>query len=423
MLRRVITSAITRAHLRAVTVVIVVIAATVLSSAPYLTSAQTPGPCEPPNAPCTIWPSTQVPAVLAKNDANAVELGVKFRSDVAGYISGIRFFKSSQNTGTHIGSLWSATGTLVASAAFTNETASGWQQVNFPSPIQIAANTTYVASYHTNTGFYSANENYFATSGFNSPPLRALANGVDGLNGVYRYGATAFPNQSFNSTNYWVDVVFVTSLAPDTTPPIVQSTTPAPNATNVNIAATVTATFNEAMSASSIGPSSFELRDSGSNVVAAIITYDAATRTASLQPSATLAYSSTYSARVRGGVTGVEDVAGNSLTSGFVWTFTTSPVPTPLGCPCSIWLPSQAPVQAAEPDAGPFELGLKFRSDVAGYITGVRFYKSLQNTGTHVGNLWTAAGAQLATATFTGESASGWQEVLFQNPVAIAANS
>ena len=38
-------------------------------------------------------------------------------------------------------------GQLLASAPFTNETASGWQQVNFPAPVNIAANTTYVASY------------------------------------------------------------------------------------------------------------------------------------------------------------------------------------------------------------------------------------------------------------------------------------
>jgi hypothetical protein len=82
-------------------------------------------------------------------------LGVKFRADVSGFITGIRYYKSPTNTGTHVGSLWTSTGTRLAQVTFTNETASGWQQVNFTSPVAISAGTTYVASYHTTTGHYA----------------------------------------------------------------------------------------------------------------------------------------------------------------------------------------------------------------------------------------------------------------------------
>ena len=78
-----------------------------------------------------------------------VEVGVKFSSDTAGFIAGVRFYKSVNNTGTHIGNLWSSTGTLLGRATFVNEGASGWQEVRFGAPVAIAANTTYVASYHT----------------------------------------------------------------------------------------------------------------------------------------------------------------------------------------------------------------------------------------------------------------------------------
>src|SRR5262249_54368607 len=54
-------------------------------------------------APSTIWSSTAAPTVAADSDSSAVEVGVKFRSDVAGYITGIRFYKGSTNTGTHVG--------------------------------------------------------------------------------------------------------------------------------------------------------------------------------------------------------------------------------------------------------------------------------------------------------------------------------
>ena len=146
--------------------------------------------------------------MLADPDTQAVELGVKFRADVDGFITGIRFYKSAANTGTHVGHLWTSTGQQLASVTFTGETPSGWQQATFSTPVAVSANTVYIASYHTNGGRYSADGKYFATKSVDTPPLHALSNGIDGGNGVYRYGASGFPNQTYNSSNYWVDVVF-----------------------------------------------------------------------------------------------------------------------------------------------------------------------------------------------------------------------
>jgi hypothetical protein len=158
---------------------------------------------------CTIWPATAAPARPDEGPDMAVELGVKFRADSNGTITGIRFYKASTNTGTHVAKLWSITGQLLASATFTGETASGWQQVNFSNPVSITANTVYVASYYANVGHYADDQNYFANNGVDNSPLHALQNGVSGFNGVYSYGsASSFPTQSFNSSNYWVDVVF-----------------------------------------------------------------------------------------------------------------------------------------------------------------------------------------------------------------------
>src|SRR5262249_26832219 len=153
----------------------------------------------------SIWAPTAVPAVAAANDPNSVELGVKFRSDVVGYVTGLRFYKGSANTGTHVGHLWSSTGTLLATATFTGETASGWQQVTLSSPVAISANTTYVASYYAPAGGYSYTTGYFATVGVDNGPLHALASGQNGGNGLYSYGADGFPTQSYNGSNYWVD--------------------------------------------------------------------------------------------------------------------------------------------------------------------------------------------------------------------------
>jgi Domain of unknown function (DUF4082)/Bacterial Ig-like domain (group 3)/Bacterial Ig domain len=160
--------------------------------------AVSPRPC-----PCTLFPDTATPATANSNDASAIEVGVRFTSDTAGLVTGVRFYKGTSNTGTHIGDLWSASGSLLATGTFTNETASGWQTLTFPTPVAVSAGVQYVASYHTNVGFYSSTIGFY-TQPVDVPPLHAPSTG----NGVFAYGGTQFPSQSFNAANYWADVVF-----------------------------------------------------------------------------------------------------------------------------------------------------------------------------------------------------------------------
>ena len=379
------------------------------------------------SCPCSIWGTSATPARAAEtSDTGPLEVGVKFRSSAAGRITGVRFYKGATNTGTHVGHLWTGTGTLLATATFTNETATGWQEVAFSSPVTITAGTTYVASYYAPRGNYAVNEDYFANGGgVDSPPLRALSDGEDGGNGVYGYGALGtFPNGTYRSENYWVDVLYEPSGA-DTTAPTVTGVAPASGATSVSASANATATFSEAMSAASITTTNFELRGPGGTLVPAAVSYDAASRTATLNPTAALAASTAYTATVKGGATGVKDLAGNALATDRTWTFTTAASGGGgLGCPCSIWGTSAVPAHAAETgDSGPLEVGVKFRAQIDGNITGVRFYKGATNTGTHVGHLWTRTGTLLASATFTSETATGWQEVSFSSPVSITAGT
>ena len=157
--------------------------------------------------PCSLFGTAATPASIS-SDTSALELGVKFRSDVAGTVTGARFYKGSGNTGTHVANLWSSSGALLATATFSNETASGWQSVSFATPVQIQANTVYVISYHTNTGNYGQDAGYF-NSGWDNSPLHAPSTSTSGGNGVYAYGSSStFPNNTFNASNYWVDVVF-----------------------------------------------------------------------------------------------------------------------------------------------------------------------------------------------------------------------
>ena len=368
--------------------------------------------------PCSLWSNATTPAVTATSDPSAVELGVKFQASLAGYITGLRFYKGATNTGTHVGHLWTSSGTLLASATFTNESASGWQQVSFSSPVAISANTTYVASYHTTAGHYAVNSGYFATAGFANPPLQALAIGpVNGGNGVYLYGASGFPTQTFDAANYWVDVIFNTT---GTSTPTVIGTSQPDGATGIDPGASITASFSEAMDPSTITTTTVQLRDPSGTLVPATVSYNSATATVTLTPTAPLAFSTTYTVTIVGGANGVKDLAGNPLAANVTWSFTTAAKPT---CPCSLWSNATTPAVTAASDPSAVELGVKFQASLAGYITGLRFYKGATNTGTHVGHLWTSSGTLLASATFTNESASGWQQVQFSSPVAISANT
>jgi hypothetical protein len=148
-----------------------------------------------------IWPD---PVTVTSAEDIPVELGLQFRSSVPGYIKGVRFYSPNDPDGTYTGRLYTSGGTLLASATFSSVTANGWQEVSFSTPVAIAANTTYVASYFTAGGRYSSTL-HGLTSAVSNSPLTALAGG-----GVYYYGSSpGFPTSTFNNSNYWVDVLFV----------------------------------------------------------------------------------------------------------------------------------------------------------------------------------------------------------------------
>jgi Domain of unknown function (DUF4082)/Bacterial Ig-like domain/Bacterial Ig domain len=378
-----------------------------------------------PTCPCSGWANTVTPANPSVNDPSAIELGVKFRTTVNGFITGVRFYKGANNNGTHLGNLWSVSGQLLASATFTGESATGWQQVTFAAPVAVTANTVYVASYFAPNGNYAGDSSFFASAGVSNGPVQLLQNGVSGGNGVYQYGsASSFPSQSFNATNYWVDVVFTTTTGPDTSAPTVTARSPAIGATSVPTSTSVTATFSEPISPSTVSASTFELRDASNNLIASSVSYNASTLTATLTPTAALPANTILTATLRGGTTDprIKDVAQIALAANVSWSFTTSGTAGP-NCPCTAWPASATPTNPAVNDPGAVELGVKFRTDIDGFIAGVRFYKGATNTGTHIGNLWTTSGQLLATATFSGESASGWQQVNFASPVQVTANT
>jgi hypothetical protein len=238
-------------------------------------------------------------------------------------------------------------------------------------------------------------------------PLTALASG-----GVYAYGsASTFPTNTFNASNYWVDAVY--SQSTGSTPPTVTSVTPDQGSTGVAASAAPTATFSQPVNPATV---SFTLKDSGGNNVAGSVTFNGADTVATFTPTSSLAAGTTYTATV----SGAQNSSGIAMTGPFSWTFTTG---TPTQCPCSIWQ-NGTPAGAVDAnDPGSVNLGVQFQAASSGFITGIRFYKESDNTGTHTGSLWSSTGTLLATGTFSNETASGWQELDFTTPVAITAGT
>jgi len=292
---------------------------------------------------------------IANEPGVAVELGLKFRSDREGLITGVRFYKvGPANSGVHVGHLWNSDGTPLGSVNFANETDSGWQQAIFENPIPIAANTTYVVSYFAPEGNYAATQHQFETSGVDNPPLRALKDGFDGGNGVFRYDG-GFPDGTFNSTNYWVDVVFNESG-----PLRVLSTTPAPGATGVPTGIAPAATFSKSLDPDSLVASTEDastvlLRDAAGILVPVDVSYNASAFTVKLTPQQLLQLGQTYTVTLRGGGgpddPHITDATGTPLAADYTWSFTTESAPSSTQVTMlSNWVTAGGNLSAMRPD-------------------------------------------------------------------------
>jgi fibronectin type 3 domain-containing protein len=432
------------------------------------------------------------PSTPDGGEGNSIEVGVRFSADTDGSITGIRYYKAAANTGTHIGNLWSSTGTLLRSATFSGESDSGWQSVTFSSPVAVTAGTSYVASYFAPNGHYSATSVGFQ-SAIDNPPLHGLADTPTNGNGLYVYnGTSAFPRSNYGASNYWVDVLFAGAPAPGqvtgvtaaaaqasanvswTAPssggaPTSYEVTPYAGAT-AQPSTTVTGsppavtkkitgltpgtayTFTvQASNASGPGPvsaSSNSVTPTGADVPSAptSVTAQGDSKSAVVswsEPSSDGGSPITsYTVTPLIGSTGQTPVTVGAsstttritgLTNGTSYTFTvkaTSGAGTgPASAASSAVTPQNSifdlgtPAQVDAGEGNSLSLGVKFRSDVDGSVTGIRFYKAAANTGTHIGSLWASDGTLLRQATFSGETGSGWQSVTFASPVAVTAGT
>ena len=150
--------------------------------------------------------STSTRRKATASDSGSVELGVKFTSRPKAAITGMRYYKGLQDTGTHVGSLWTSTGTLLAQATFTNESPSGWQTVHFAQPVTVSAGATYVASYHSN-GYYAVTPGIFLDQPYQRLADGAVERGERRKRRVRLWHEQSISDEQLRCPNYWVDVL------------------------------------------------------------------------------------------------------------------------------------------------------------------------------------------------------------------------
>ncbi|KMO28458.1 Mo-co oxidoreductase dimerization domain protein, partial [Methylobacterium tarhaniae] len=258
---------------------------------------------------------------------------------------------------------------------------------------------TYTASYHTNVGRYSTTSNGFSSAVTNGP-LTAPSSG----NGVYAYGSSSlFPTNTYQNTNYWVDVVFnPNSSATNQAPAAVNDTGPA-------VTRNTAVTFSTAtLLANDTDPNGDPLTVTGVSAPS--------NGTVSLDPTnATVTFTPTANYTGAAGFTyAISDGRGGTSSASVALT-----VSAPSTSAFSLFSSSATPAATNTNDLNPVELGVKFQASTAGSVSAVKFYKGTQDTGTHTGTLWSSTGQKLATATFFNETASGWQTATFSNPVTL----
>jgi len=144
------------------------------------------------------------PEYLNHNDGTNYELGMAFTSSAAGSVAAIKFYKSTLDVGTHIGHLWNQAGTELTNVTFTGETASGWQTQMLATPYALTPNTQYVVTVNMCGDVFAWTDMGFATA-IQVGPLTSIV----GNNGLYG-PMGAFPTLTYQSENYFRDVVFVT---------------------------------------------------------------------------------------------------------------------------------------------------------------------------------------------------------------------
>ena len=210
------------------------------------------------------------PTSFSPNYNMPVNLGLRLTTSESGYVTKVLFVKDANNTGPHTGTVWDASGNVLAQKAFTNETTDGWQEITFDTPVRILAGETFTVGYSLDNHIFAMGSFPRQTSG----SLTRLGSG-----GFYRYSSdvSAFPDGTVG-TNYGVDLEFMSdSSSPVTTTATTTSTsttTTSTTTTTTTTTTTVAPTTTSTIPTSNIPTSNIPTSNDPSNEIAGDITAD-----------------------------------------------------------------------------------------------------------------------------------------------------
>jgi hypothetical protein len=416
--------------------------------------------------PCSLWTPNEQPNIWQEWDpTHPLELGMKFKTELAGFATGVRFYAASTDPGLRTARLWDATSeALLASATVTVDGTEGWKTVRFDMPVALKPSKLYVVSYHSPVGRYAKTPSYFVNKARVSGPLTAPSSGEASGNGVYVYGNGGFPAAS-NGSNYWVDVLF----SPGESSFWYRSTVPTVTAKDDTAAVELGIRFQPKRDgyltalrfykgSGNNGPHTGNLWRASDGQLLRTLTFQSESASGwqevrldpPLEVQAGTEYVASYHAPAGRYAQDVDYFAGTSLeghqlhapaddvtvhnglyrygSSGFPTSafrasnYWVDVVFTPKQY--SLWSPDTVPQVQSSPDTNEVEVGMKFQTAAPGRVIGLRFYKGPTNTaqpGQRVGRLWdVATQTKLREVTFGTETATGWQEARFAVPYHMA---
>jgi hypothetical protein len=380
-------------------------------------------------------PSVAVTGTM-NNDNADLELGMKFTVGTPGTVTDLKYWRAAadaSDTDVRPGHLWAPDGTLLATVNFSSAAgATGWQTAHLTTPVALAPGVQYVVSYHTNNN-YVATGNFFAAanevtfdgldnnafSGASGVVNAPQSDGVSG-NGVYHYGSgtAALPDQSYNATNYWVDVAFQPASSSTNTAPVITSSNAFSIPENQTIAGTVVAT--------DVDHNALTYAISG-GADAAKFTINATTGVLSF-----LTAPNFEAPTDQGGnniydlVIGVTDSLALPVLQN-ISVAVTDVVSEPIGTTSHLYTPTDLPNQIETADTTDYELGVRFTASQSGSITELRYYRGAADANdvdTRTLHLWSSNGTALGSVVVTSaQGATGWQTGTLSSAVAIQANT
>ena len=364
--------------------------------------------------PSNLFGPADGPAGVATDDPSTYELGVRFTASADGVVDSLRYYRGAADAGdTDIRTLniWTDQGVRLGSVQVRSDAGdSGWQVGTLASGVALEAGQTYVVSYGTQ-------QNYAYSGGFFASPWSGPDGTLSAGTGVFAAGGTGlFPTQSYNNTNYWVDLSFTPDATMSNEAPVFSSAPQVSVAEDQTRAAQLTAT------------------DANGDNLTYAITGGADADFFALDPQTgllTFVDAPDHETPLDAGGDNIYDVTvavgdGQGALVQQALTVTLIDIGNEPDPDASrLFAGTDRPAATSVADPTDYELGVRFTASENGSITHLTYYRGAGDAGdtdTRTLNLWSESGVNLGSVTVTSlPGQTGWQTAALPDPIAVQA--